>query len=343
MKAELKQFCLDLGFHEVRIAAAGIAPHHQAYLDWVEKGKFGEMAWMAKDPSRRTDPRLVVPGAKSVIVLATNYFQGQTPSSKLEARIARYAWNNDYHDLIDKRLRLLREYLESKGGQQRVYVDTGPVLERDFANEAGLGWNGKSTMQIHRGLGTWFFLSVVITTLDFEPDPPISNFCGKCTRCIDQCPTGAIEAPHKLDARKCISYLTIESKSAIPLEYRKAIGDRVYGCDACLDACPWNKFAQVSHEAWFQARQSLFDKPLREFLYMTDEEFRAFFTKSPIKRIKRPAFLRNVCVVLGNIGSTLDLPALHFVANDENPLIAEHAQWAIQEIQERSSIASSSK
>lgn len=335
MKAALKQFCLDLGFDDVRVAKATQARHADVYFDWVEAGKHGEMAWMAKDPVRRSDPRLVVEGAKSVLVLATNYFQGGEPPVGLEARIARYAWNNDYHDLIDKRLKILRAHMESLGGNQRLYVDTGPVLERDFANEAGMGWNGKSTMQIHRKLGTWYFLSTVITTLDLEPDPPVSDFCGKCTRCMDQCPTGAIEAPHSMDARKCISYLTIESKSAIPLEYRKAIGDRVYGCDACLDACPWNRFAQISHEAWFQARESIFQTPLRDFLALSDAAFRELFSKSPIKRIKRPAFLRNVCVVLGNIGKAEDLPALRAVLADPDPLIVEHAQWAITEIELR--------
>jgi epoxyqueuosine reductase len=250
-------------------------------------------------------------------------------------RIARYAWNNDYHDLIEAKLRLLADFLTAHGGTQRPYVDTGPVLERDFASESGLGWGGKSTMQIHRHLGTWFFLADILTTLELPPDAPATDHCGKCTRCITACPTQAITAPRRMDARRCISYLTIESKGPIPLEFRHAIGDRIYGCDSCLDACPWNRHAQASHEATFQARATIFAHTLRDFLTLTDDTFRALFAKSPIKRIKRPAFLRNVCVALGNTGTPEDLPALEKAAADENALIAEHAQWAITEIQAR--------
>jgi epoxyqueuosine reductase len=209
------------------------------------------------------------------------------------------------------------------------------VLERDFASEAGLGWGGKSTMQIHRQLGTWFFLAELITTLDLPADTPAKDLCGKCTRCMDACPTRAITAPQRMDARRCISYLTIESKGSIPEEFRRAMGDRIYGCDDCLTACPWNKFAQVSQEATFQARESVFSKGLRDFLTLTDDEFRTLFAKSPIKRIKRPAFIRNVCVALGNTGTIDDLPDLERLVQDNHPLIAEHAAWAVQEIQFR--------
>ena len=331
----------ELGFDECRIAAARPAAHRNVFEQWIAQGKHGDMAWMARDPARRSDPRIVVPGAQSVIVLAHNYFQGahqhhESHSTRPPHRIARYAWNDDYHDLIEKKLRALCTFLEGHGGTQRAYVDTGPVLERDFATESGLGWNGKSTMQLSRTLGTWFFLCEIITTLALPPDAPARDMCGKCTRCIDACPTGAITAPHQLDARRCISYLTIEHKGPIPLEYRHAIGDHLYGCDDCLDACPWNRFAQVSHEAAFQARESVFARKLTDFLTLTDDEFRALFARSPIKRIKRPAFLRNVCVVLGNTGTTDDIPALAHAAADPHPLIAEHAQWALEEIQMRS-------
>jgi epoxyqueuosine reductase len=190
-------------------------------------------------------------------------------------------------------------------------------------------------MQIHRHLGTWFFLADILTTLDLPADTPAKDMCGKCTRCIDACPTQAITAPRRMDARRCISYLTIESKGSIPHEFRHAIGDRIYGCDACLDACPWNRHAQESREATFQARETVFSKSLRDFLALTEDEFRALFAKSPIKRIKRPAFLRNVCVALGNVGLPDDLPALETAAADPDPLIAEHAAWAIAEIRQR--------
>ena len=323
-----------LGFADCRVAPALPAAHRAVFEQWVADGKFGDMQWLARNVDRRMDPRLVVPGARSVIILAMNYFQGPPPHDT-GYRIARYAWNDDYHDMVEERLWSLDALLKSHGGTQRHYVDTGPVLERDFASESGLGWNGKSTMQIHRGLGTWFFLASIITTLELAPDTPAKDLCGKCTRCIDACPTGAITAPHRMDARKCVSYLTIEHKSSIPLEYRPLIGDRIYGCDDCLVACPWNKFAQISHEASFQARESLFQHTLRDFLSLTDEQFRELFRKSPIKRIKRPAFLRNVCVALGNTGTADDLPALEIAAHDEHPLIAEHARWAISQISGR--------
>jgi len=336
---------LSLGFADCRVAAALPAAHRDLYAQWIAEGKHGDMAWMARNIERRSDPRIVLPGAQSVIVMALNYFQGGSAFPGVSGgagggaryRIARYAWNNDYHDLVDAKLAELNAFLTAHGGTQRPYVDTGPVLERDFASEAGLGWGGKSTMQIHRRLGTWFFLADILTTLELPPDPPGRDMCGTCTRCMVACPTQAItvNAPRRLDARRCISYLTIESKGPIPIEFRRAIGDRLYGCDACLDACPWNRHAQASREATFQARETVFNTPLRDFLPLTDEAFRALFAKSPIKRIKRPAFLRNVCVILGNTGGPDDLPALRLAAQDEHPLIAEHAAWAIAEIQAR--------
>jgi epoxyqueuosine reductase len=227
------------------------------------------------------------------------------------------------------------EGMQALGGTQRFYVDTGPVLERDHATAAGLGWNGKSTVQIHRQLGTWTFLAELLTTLELPADAPFGDHCGKCTRCIDACPTKAITAPHRVDARRCISYLTIEHKGPIPEEFREAIGDRLYGCDECLEVCPWNRFAQVSRESRFHAREAVFAKKPREFLALTDAEFRSLFAKSPIKRIKRARFLRNVCVVLGNTGTAEDLPALKIAAEDADPLIAEHAAWAVGRIEGR--------
>ena len=252
-------------------------------------------------------------------------------------RIARYAWNDDYHELIEKRLREFDLKLQTLGGAQKPYVDTGPVLERDFASDAGLGWNGKSTLQIHPQLGTWFFLAEILTTLDLTPDEPLADHCGKCTRCLTACPTQAITAPRHVDARRCISYLTIEHQGPIPLELRAAIGDRIYGCDACLEACPWNRFAVQSRELAFHARQAVFENRLRDFLALDDAAFRELFAKSPIKRLKRPRFLRNVCVALGNTGSRDDLPALSRAAADPDPLIAEHARWAILKLRERHS------
>jgi epoxyqueuosine reductase len=214
-------------------------------------------------------------------------------------------------------------------------VDTGPILERDHAAEAGIGWHGKSTMLIDPKLGTWFFLGEILTTLELSPDEPQTPRCGSCTHCITSCPTGAITENHRLDARRCISYLTIELKGAIPLELRPLIGDRIYGCDDCLDACPWNRFASVSREAAFAAGPAT-RRPLRDYLALDDTQFRTLFRRSPIKRIKRRGFLRNVCVALGNVGNRGDLPALGRAALDPEPLIAEHATWAIDRILERS-------
>ena len=337
-EAQVKHWAAEAGFDDCRFAKAGTASHAKEFLNWIEHGKHGEMAWLERNPHRRCDPREVLPGCRTVICLALNYFAGNNPFPENHPggyRIARYAWNNDYHDLIEKKLRELDQKLQTLGGTQKFYVDTGPVLERDFASDAGLGWNGKSTMQIHRRLGTWFFLADILTTLDLTPDAPIRDHCGSCTRCMTACPTQAITAPRQLDARRCVSYLTIEHKGPIPHEFRRAIGNRIYGCDDCLQACPWNRFASTSREASFHARGSVFSMEMRDFLSLTDESFRALFAKSPIKRIKRPAFLRNVCVALGNTGTTNDLPALRQAAQDPHPLVAEHALWAIAEIESR--------
>lgn len=335
MKDALVALAHSLGFDLCRIARADAPAHAAEFREWLATGQAGEMAWLERNADRRTDPQLVVPGAKSVIVLALNYFADAPEPGAGEGRIARYAWGDDYHDVIERKLRVLDEWLIAQGGRQRHYVDTGPVLERDFAAMAGAGWHGKSTMLLNPKLGTWFFLAEILTTLEFEPDAPLPDRCGSCTRCIAACPTGAIVEPHRVDARRCVSYLTIELKGSIPEEFRAQIGDRIYGCDSCLDACPWNRFAAASREAAFAARPFVRGWKLRDFLALNDERFRELFRKSPIKRIKRRGFLRNVCVALGNVGTRDDLPALEAAANDAEPLIAEHARWAIARIGER--------
>jgi len=341
MKSELVALAQDLGFALCRVAKCSAPPHAREFLDWLDQGRAGEMAWLERNKERRTNPQQVLPDARSVIVLAMNYWQGEkpattTPSSLAEfPRIARYAWGEDYHDLIEKKLRELDAFLCGYGGRQKCYVDTGPVLERDFAAAAGAGWHGKSTMLIHPELGTWFFIAQILTTLEIAPDEALPDRCGKCTRCIDACPTGAITAPHQLDARRCISYLTIELKGSIPVEFRPLIGDRIYGCDDCLTACPWNRFAQASNESAFAARTGTTGMSLVDYLSLSEDEFRILFRKSPIKRIKRRGFLRNVCVALGNTGGPDDLPALRHAAADPEPLIAEHAEWAIEQITSR--------
>ncbi len=343
MKAALVACARELGFDICRTAPCTAPPHAREFLEWLAEGRAGEMAWLERNKERRVDPQEVLPGARSVVVLAMNYFQnverGTRNAERETGRIARYSWGDDYHELIEARLRTLDELLKGFGGTQKCYVDTGPVLERDFGALAGVGWHGKSTMLINQQLGTWFFLAVMFTTLELPADEAQPDRCGKCTRCIDACPTGAITAPHRLDSRRCISYLTIELKGSIPAELRPLIGDRIYGCDDCLDACPWNRFAQSSRESAFSARPATTGMTLTDYLSLSDEQFRALFRKSPIRRIKRRGLLRNVCVALGNVGSTSDLPALDFAANDPEPLIAEHARWAIERIRSRCSNA----
>jgi epoxyqueuosine reductase len=337
VKEELIALAQQLGFDLCRVAACVTPPHAAEFRAWLAEGRAGDMAWLERNEPRRTDPQQVLPGARSVIVFGMNYWnaEGGMPQAESRGRIARYAWGDDYHDVIEKKLKTLDEWLTAQGGRQRCYVDTGPVLERDLAAVAGAGWQGKSTMLVHPKIGTWFFLAEILTSLEFAPDEPMADHCGKCTRCISACPTGAITAPRQLDARRCISYLTIENKGAIPEEFRAAMGDRIYGCDDCLTACPWNRFAQVSRESAFAAREYVHGWALRDFLALDDDAFRQLFRKSPIKRIKRRGFLRNVCVALGNIGTREDLPALERAAQDAEPLISEHARWAIGRIHAR--------
>ena len=345
LKERLVTFAHEIGFDSCRIAPCDPPLHVGEFRDWLRQGAAGEMEYMQRGEEKRCDPQKVLPGVRSVIVLALNYFQGgaaQRTAAKGAGRIARYAWGDDYHDVIAAKLNKIDNFLRQFSGTQKCYVDTGPVLERDYAAQAGIGWHGKSTMLLDEQLGTWFFLAEILTTLELPPDPPARDRCGTCERCITACPTGAITGPHRLDARRCISYLTIELKGPIPLEFRPLIGDRIFGCDDCLDACPWNRFAKVSNESAFAARGSTIAMRLRDYLKLNDLEFRTLFHNSPIKRIKRRGFLRNVCVALGNVGDPADLPALEQAAVDPEPLVAEHARWAIDQIRLRSTSTISS-
>ena len=338
LKERLVTFAREVGFDSCRMTACTPPLHANEFQDWLKEGAAGEMEYMQRGEEKRCDPQKVLPGARSVIVLALNYWQGgadQRAAATGTGRIARYARGDDYHDVIAVKLDKIDNFLRQFGGTQKCYVDTGPVLERDYAAQAGIGWHGKSTMLLDEKLGTWFFLSEILTTLELPADPPARDRCGTCERCITACPTGAITGPHRLDARRCISYLTIELKGSIPLEFRPLIGDRIFGCDDCLDACPWNRFAQASNESAFAARRSTVAMRLRDYLNLSDLEFRALFRNSPIKRIKRRGLLRNVCVALGNVGDRSDLPALEKAGVDPEPLIAEHATWAIEQIRTR--------
>jgi epoxyqueuosine reductase len=341
-KAGIRQRALELGFDDCRFTTAAAPASAEQFQGWLAGKNHGEMAWLERNAGKRVDPQKVLPGAKSIIVLATSYHT-EAPSSILHPPssgvIARYARFDDYHEVLAERLKALVEFIDSVAGREirsLWYVDTGPLLERDLAQRAGLGFVGKHTNLISRRLGNWIFLSEIITTLELEPDAPEKNHCGSCTRCLAACPTSAITAPFQLDARKCISYLTIELKGSIPVELRPAIGNRIYGCDDCLAACPWNRFAREGQLMKSHAREDLQTPDLIELLQLDAAGFKSRFTGSPLLRTRRRGFLRNVCVALGNTGDTTTLPALETATRDGEPLIAEHARWAITQIEARS-------
>jgi len=343
MKELIRQHALELGFDDCRFTTAAAPASSAEFQKWIAEKQFGEMQWLERNADKRIEPKKVLPGARSVICLAASYDSnrsagGPPASSCSSGVVARYARFTDYHDILAEKLKLLTEFTDQLGGpntRSLWYVDTGPILERDLAQRAGIGFTGKHTNLISRRLGNWIFLSEILTTLELEPDASETNHCGKCTRCITACSTNAITAPFQLDARKCISYLTIELKGAIPVELRPLIGNRIYGCDDCLAACPWNRFAREGHLMKPHAREDLQQPDLIELLSLDDATFKSRFQGSPILRTKRRGFLRNVCVALGNIGDESSLPALEKAANDHEPLIAEHARWAVEEIKSR--------
>jgi len=330
LKSELAARARGLGFTLFGIAPAARPNREDYILEWVRAGRHGDMAWLARGIDRRLDPRLVLPGAQSLIMVGQNYHAAPPEHDPV---IAAYARGSDYHAILEPRLRTLADWLGAQSGcSTRVYVDTGPLIERDAAARAGIGWIGKSTMLISETLGTHFFLGAIITDLALPPDATAADRCGRCTRCIAACPTGAIVAPYQLDPRLCISYLTIEYRGAIPEHLRPQFGNRIFGCDACLDAYPWNRFARASHEAAFQPRPL---PPLRDLLRLDRDAFNALFVKSPVRRARWEGFLRNVCVALGNSGDPNDIPKLRELAAHGPPPVPEHAAWAIQRILER--------
>jgi epoxyqueuosine reductase len=335
MKESLRQRARELGFDDCRITTANAPESAPRLTQWLAEHRHGEMAYLERTAPKRVDPQQVLPGARSLITLAASYHDPNWQSGP----IARYARYSDYHDILAKRLKQLADFVSQLGGEgtrSLWYVDTGPLLERDLAQRAGLGFVGKHTNLISRQLGNWIFLSEIITTLDLEPDAPAHNRCGSCTRCIAACPTAAITAPFQLDARRCISYLTIELKGAIPLELRPAIGNRIYGCDDCLQVCPWNRFAREGQLMKAHARSDLAQPDLVELLALDEAGFKRRFADTPMLRAKRRGLLRNVCVALGNIGKETALVALREAASDQETLVAEHATWAIEQIQTRS-------
>lgn len=340
LEQTIKQRAAALGFDDCRIANANAPTTARHLQDWLRRGCHGRMGYLERNAQKRVAPSLVLSGVRSVITVATNYYDEpprQDRAARRLGRVARYARYTDYHDVMGANLKKLTEFVDEIGGGRPArslwYVDTGPVLEREFAQRAGIGFVGKHTNLISRRFGNWILLGEILSSLELTPDTPETNRCGSCSRCIAACPTGAITAPFQLDARRCISYLTIELKGAIPVELRPAIGDRVFGCDDCLEVCPWNRFARASGAMREQARPEFSRLDLEALLRLNDQEFKQRFVGTPIMRSKRRGLLRNACVALGNIGDKQSLSALRQASRDREPLIVEHAAWAIARIQ----------
>ncbi len=349
MKESIRSRARELGFDLCRFTSAAAPASAGRFRAWLDAGRHGTMHYLERTFARRIDLRQVLPDARSVITLAVSYFKPdntQTAAAPGTAWtgvqpagvIARYARFTDYHELLSKPLAELSGFIETigpAGTRARSYVDTGPLLERDLAQRGGLGFIGKHTNLISRSLGNWLLLAEIITTLPLEPDRPETNRCGTCARCLAACPTGALPAPFELDARRCISYLTIEWRGAIPIELRPLLGARIFGCDDCLAVCPWNRFAREGALLRAGHRADLTGPALLELLLMTEDEFRRRHRRTPLWRVRYPGFRRNVCVALGNVGTGASIAPLRGVAEGPDLLVADHAAWAIQRIRER--------
>ncbi len=328
----------ELGFDACRIARAdGDWPAAERLLDFIAAGRHGQMQWMADTAARRVRPTAMWPDAKSAIVLGLNYGPDRDPLEILSARdraaISVYAQGADYHDLIKKRLKqMARAFAEASGAQVKVFVDTAPLMEKPLAQAAGLGWQGKHTNLVSRSHGSWLFLGVILTDAELAPDAAETDHCGACRACLDVCPTAAFPAPYQLDARRCISYLTIEHSGPIPREFRAAMGNRIYGCDDCLAVCPWNKFAQAGREAALHPRPELTAPLLAELAALDDAEFRQVFSGSPIKRIGRDRFVRNVLIAIGNSDAPDLAPCARALLDDGAPVVRGAAVWALSRL-----------
>jgi len=336
----LEEKARELGFCAFGIAPADAAPKSAARLsEWLQRGAHGDMIWMEETAERRSRPGALWPDVKSVISLGMSYAPAADPLALAErpelGRISVYAQGGDYHDTVKKALKALARWLvEQAPSELKVFVDTAPVMEKPLAEAAGLGWQGKHTNLVSREDGSWLFLGAIFTTLELEPSVPHVARCGSCTRCLDACPTNAFPAPFQLDARRCISYLTIEHKGPIPHEFREAIGNRIYGCDDCLAVCPWNRFAQTARaNAAFVPRAELAAPALADLLALDDAGFRQVFAGSPIKRIGRNRMVRNAAIAAGNSGLPDLIPPLQKLSNDDDRVVAEAAGWALERLQ----------
>ncbi|HEV7354113.1 MAG TPA: tRNA epoxyqueuosine(34) reductase QueG [Brevundimonas sp.] len=335
LKDDLRRKAAALGFDVCRFASAADPwAEGDRLAAFVEAGRHGEMGWMETTLERRRHPTAMWPEARTAIVLGLNYGPETDPRPELEDRsagyISVYARGDDYHEVIKGRLKTLAGQLAARlGAEVKVFVDTAPLMEKPLAQRAGLGWQGKHTNLLSRDLGNWLFLGVILTAADLPPDAPDTEHCGSCTACLDACPTRAFPAPFQLDARRCLSYLTIEFAGPWPEEFRVAAGSRIYGCDDCLAACPWNKFAEAAREGRLKARDALQSPRLADLLALDDAGFRALFARSPVKRIGRNRFVRNVLYAAGNSGDAALLTPVQALTGDPDPVVADAARWAL--------------
>lgn len=336
---KLKQALLlraeHLGFASARITSADAIPEAAPHLrQWLSAHYHGSMAWMAETEERRNAPRSLWPEVRSIIMLGMNYGPSENPLSHLDqkerASISVYAQSRDYHDVIKGKLKELAGFIAVRGGGDvKVFVDTAPVMEKPLAQAAGIGWQGKHTVLVSREFGNWLFLGAIFTTLDLPLDEPEKDHCGSCRRCLDICPTQALPAAGQLDSRRCISYLTIEYKGHIPEEFRRPMGNRIFGCDDCLAICPWNKFAHIGTEAKLAQRQELSGPFLSELLSLDEVTFRSHFSGTPIRRLGRDRFIRNVLIAAGNANDHALLPQIKALLEDQSPLVRAMAVWAL--------------
>jgi len=342
LTSALKARALALGFHKVAIAASAPLERDRAALAaWLRGDRHATMAWMAREPGKRSDPELMLPGCKSVVALAINYFAGAAEGDAKPgaARVARYARGRDYHKVLGRKLKELAAWLATESGAaSRTFVDTGPVLERAWAERSGLGWIGKNANLLTRDLGSWILLGEVLTCAALDPDDgPHDDYCGTCTACLDACPTKAIESPGVVDSNACISYWTIEHRGAIPTARRETLGDWIFGCDVCQDVCPWNKsFATPATDDPFTLREDLTALDPEEILRLDEAAFRARFSGTSLMRARWDGMRRNACIVLGNRGDPAALPALRLAQCDADAMVREHAGWAIARIEDGS-------
>jgi epoxyqueuosine reductase len=335
----------ELGFDACRFADVREAwPASARLAEFIGHGRHGEMGWMADTAQRRSHPNTMWEGARSAVMLGVNYGPDNDPLAALADRtrgaISVYAQGDDYHELIKGRLKQLASWMAARfGGELKVFVDTAPLMEKPLAERAGLGWQGKHTNLVSREFGSWLFLGSILTALELTPDAPLDTHCGSCQACLDICPTKAFPAPYQLDARRCISYLTIELKGPIPREFRQALGARIYGCDDCLAVCPWNKFAAVSREQRLHARENLKSPRLEDLARLDDTAFRALFSKSPVKRIGRDRFVRNVLYAIGNSGEADLAATARDLLTDPSPLVRGAAVWALSQLLDAEALA----